>query len=336
MGMGLLLYPLTFCPAFRSYIWGGRNLAKWGRELPAGVVAESWEISGYPGSLTAVNAGPLAGQTLPELMSRLGLDLVGRRNANALKSGRFPLLIKLLDAQEPLSVQVHPPDAYARRHEAGEPGKSEMWYFLAAQPAARIIYGLRAGATPERLRDALAAGELERYLHYLPVRADDAVLIEAGALHALLGGVVAVEIQQTSDVTYRVYDWNRLGADGRPRPLHIAKALDVIDFGLIEPGLAAPRLIEQRAGARRESLCRCAAFSVERLRLGAGAAWEGACEGETFEIWGCVAGGAATLSWAGGVLALPPVQFALLPAALGRYRLEAAAPATLLRVWAGA
>lgn len=326
------IYPLTFRPEFRSYMWGGRNLETLGRRLPAGIVAESWEISGHPMSPTAVDAGPLQGCALTELLGELGLDLVGRRNQAALAQGRFPLLVKLLDAHQDLSVQVHPPLNYAEQHEAGEWGKSEMWYILRARSGAQIIYGLRRSVTRESLRRALEAGEVERCLHYVSVKAGDAILLEAGTLHALLAGIVAVEIQQTSDVTYRVYDWNRVGPNGATRPLHIEKALDVINFDLIEPGVYQPQLVEARAGLRREMISRCDAFTVERVQLDAGAGFQGECTGETFEIWGCVAG-ESRLSWTHGALSLPAVRFVLLPAALGRFRVEAVAPATLLRAW---
>ena len=329
------IYPLTFEPAFRQYIWGGRNLERLGRALPPGKVAESWEISGHRAAATAVAAGSLAGRLLTDLVCELGPALLGSRNSPALERGRFPLLVKLLDAQDRLSIQVHPPDAYARLHEAGEPGKSEMWYILEAASDARIIYGLRQGVTPKRFRQALEAGDLERWLHYLPARPRDAILIEAGALHALLGGVLAVEIQQDSDVTYRVYDWGRLDADGKPRPLHVEKALDVIDFDRVEPGPYAPRPVESRPGLRREIISACQAFTVERLRLDGNARFDGRCDGSTFEIWGCVEGSARIL-WEGEPLPLPAVRFALLPAALGEFAVQTAGePATLLRAWAG-
>ena len=325
------LYPLTFEPAFRSYIWGGRNLEAWGRRLPAGPVAESWEISGHPASPTCVKVGPLAGRPLTELVEELGPALLGWRHAEALRRRRFPLLIKLLDAAQTLSVQVHPNDAYAAAHEGGEWGKTEMWYILSAAPGARIIYGLRAGVTPQRFRAALAAGDLESCLHYLPIRADDAIFIPAGAIHALLGDAMVLEIQQTSDITYRVYDWNRPGADGKPRPLHIEPALEVIDFSLIEPAACGAVATATPDGVVRRRLCGNAPFLVERIELPAGARWDGCCDGSTFEIWATRAG-AGQLLWAGGAQPLPALQLALLPAALGAFQMQADRPSVFLRV----
>ena len=330
--MARYLYPLTFEPRFRDYLWGGRNLEAFGRRLPAGIVAESWDISGHPSSPTPIDAGPYQGRLLTELLDELGLDLVGVHNQRALERGRFPLLVKLLDANQDLSVQVHPDDDYAQKHEGGELGKTEMWYVLRAVPGARLIYGLRRGITRERFVQALQAGTLESCLHYLPVQAGDAIFIPAGTVHALLAGLVVAEIQQNSDTTYRVYDWNRVGPDGQPRPLHIEKALEVIDFSQVEPGPYAPQLVEAREEVQREVISRCQYFTVEKVRLASGVTWAGHCTGETFEIWGCIEG-ECRITWAGDPVPLSPVRFVLLPAALGQFAVEARSPSTLLRVY---
>lgn len=327
------LYPLTFEPAYRSYIWGGRNLERLGRRLPPGeTVAESWEISGHPDFPTPVDAGPLQGRHLTDLVREYGELLVGRRHHEALRRGRFPILIKLLDANDRLSVQVHPPDHYAAEHEAGAWGKTEMWYFLSAQPGAQIILGVRRGVTAEGFRQALARGALEECLHVLDVRAGDAVVVRAGVLHALLGGTLIAEIQQTSDITYRVYDWNRTGPDGKPRPLHVEKAMEVIDFNVVEPGPSMPKPLPARAGARGEVIGACEKFVVERWTMAAGRRWEGGCAGETFEILGVVEG-AGALGWADGEREIRGVRFVLLPASLGEFRLKARSALTFLRIY---
>jgi mannose-6-phosphate isomerase len=295
-------------------------------------VAESWEISGHPSSPTPVDAGPLGGLTLPQALDRLGETLVGTRSRWATDRNKFPLLVKLLDANRRLSVQVHPPDAYALAHE-GDLGKTEMWYVLYAEPGAELIYGLSQHTTAEACRTALQAGTLTQYLHRLPVAVGDAILVPTGTLHALLDGVVVAEIQQNSDTTYRVYDWDRVGSDGKPRPLHIDRALDVIDFDVVRPGAYVPRVVEEREGLRRSEISRCSYFVVEEVRLEEGAEYEGALDGATFEIWGCVEG-AAEVRWSGDPLSLSRVRFCLLPAQLGAFAIGARAPATLLRAYA--
>jgi mannose-6-phosphate isomerase len=327
------LYPLTFTPALRDYVWGGRNLESlYGRSLPPGPTAESWEISGHPVAPTRVDNGPLAGRLLPDVLADLGADLAGTRAGWALERGKFPLLVKLLDAEQRLSVQVHPSDDYALVHENGELGKTEMWYILHARPGAQLILGLRPGVTPGAFRQAIADHKLETCLHHLPVRAGDAVFVPAGSVHAILEGIIAAEVQQNSDMTYRVYDWGRLGADGQPRPLHVEKSLAVIDFQQIEPGPYRPVPVAVEAGITRHEISRCQYFVVEKVTLAPGAVYAGSTTGATLEIWGTVEGG-GELVWAGDPIPLPAIRFCLVPARLGDFALRAAGPATLLRVY---
>jgi len=323
------LYPLTFRPVFKDYIWGGRNLARClGRELPEGIVAESWDIAAHEDGTSVVANGPLAGQDLAALHDELGLRLIGRRNTWAQERGKFPLLVKLLDANRRLSVQVHPPDAYALAHEGNELGKYEMWVVLHAEPGAELILGVKAGTTPEAFRQAIEDGELDEYLHHLPVETGDHVCVPAGTLHAIMDGLIIAEIQQNSNTTYRVYDWNRVGSDGEPRPLHVDKALDVIDFDLVEPSLSPPELVADEGGVRRLALCRTPYFVTERVEMAQGATYAGECDGETLEIWGLIRG-QATIE----ALTLEGVRFTLLPAAMGPFTVTAQAPATLLRTY---
>lgn len=318
------VYPLTFDPIFKDYPWGGRNLgSRLGRVLPDGIVAESWEVAAHPNGASRVHAGALAGRTLPEVMAEWGEALVGRRNAADLAEGRFPLLVKLLDASRWLSVQVHPNDAYALAHE-GDLGKTEMWVVLAAEPGAEVIYGFRAGVDRATFARAVEAGESERLLHRLQVQAGDVVFVPAGAIHALGPGIIVAEIQQNSDTTYRIYDW------GRPRPLHIAQALEVLDFGLTEPEAVQPQPVAD-AQVPTEVIGECVYFRTERLRLQAGERYVGGCDGETFEIWG-VMQGQVECTWQGDPLALAAVSWVLLPAALGEFAVSATQNSTLLRV----
>ena len=327
------IYPLTFTPQLRDYVWGGRNLETlYGRALPPGITAESWEISGHTNAPTVVDRGPWAGQTLLQVFEQLGEALVGQRAGWALQRHRFPLLIKLLDATQNLSVQVHPDDTYALAHENGELGKTEMWYVLHAQPGAKIIFGLKHDVTPESFRRAIATGEAEKALHYLPVQAGEAILVEAGTVHALLAGMVVAEIQQNSDLTYRVYDWGRVGAAGKPRPLHIDQALAVINFKQVEPGPYQPQLIFNQEGVRRAEISRCDYFVVEKVIFEVGATYQGCTDGSTLEVWGAVSG-QSRLSGGKTSLALPSIRFVLLPATLGRFTITADAPCTMLRAY---
>jgi mannose-6-phosphate isomerase len=323
------LYPLLFEPVLKDYIWGGRTLEKLGRALPpAGPVAESWEIAGHADGTTVVMNGRFAGLSLTEVLAHLGLDLIGSNNTWALEREKFPLLVKLLDASRPLSVQVHPQDDYALAYEGNELGKTEMWVVLAAEPGAELILGVKKGTTKEIFRQALTAGNLEPYLHHLPVKVGDHVCVPAGTLHAILGGILIAEIQQNSNTTYRVYDWNRVGADGKPRPLHIDKALEVINFEQVEPVPADPSLISEGNGQRREQLCANEYFVTERIKLAAGATYSGDCDGRSLEIWGVLEGEVQIKD-----LRLEAIRFTLLPAALGVFTVTAMTPATLLRTY---
>lgn len=328
------LYPLQFHPALKAYLWGGRNLAsKLGRTLPPGEkIAESWDIAAHPDGESIVANGVYAGLSLTALHEQLGLALIGSHNAWAQARHKFPLLVKLLDAQERLSVQVHPDDAYAAQHAGAELGKTEMWVILDAAPEAAVILGVQPGVTRATFEAALAAGRLESQLHVLPVQAGDFVCVPAGSLHAILGGLLIAEIQQNSNTTYRVYDWNRRGADGRSRPLHLESALEVINFTQVAPPLPRPQSRPAPAGQRREVLCRNRYFTVERLELPAGAQWDGVCDGRSLEIWGVLSGRASLVSQGGRVNA-PAVTFTLLPAALGPFQVQAESNTQLLRTY---
>ena len=322
------LYPLTFDPVLKDYIWGGRNLEKLGRELPDGIIAESWDIAGHEDGTSVVNNGRFAGKLLTEVHQELGLDLIGSNCQWAQDRGKFPLLIKILDANRQLSVQVHPKDPYALEHEGNELGKTEMWVVMDAKPDAKLQLGVKAGTTPEQFRQGIEEGNLEPYLHYVPVKAGDHVCVPAGTLHAIMDGIMIAEIQQNSNTTYRVYDWNRMGADGKPRPLHVDKALDVIDFDKAEPSICPPAPISEENGVKRTLLCQNEYFVTERVEMASGATFRGNCNGRSLEIWGVLSGSVTVND-----VDLTAVQFSLLPAALGEYKITTQADATLLRTY---
>ena len=329
--------PLTFAPQLRHYLWGGCRLRELlGRALPDGPTAESWEISGHADSPSVVDRGPLSGKSLPELVARHGVDLVGRRGEAAVRRGVFPVLVKLLDATHPLSVQLHPDDVYARAQLPGETGKTELWHVLHAEAGAQVICGLLPGVGRTGLVEALARGALRDVLDRVKVQRGDSIMVHAGTVHGILSGVVLVEIQQTSDTTYRIYDWDRVGADGRARELHIDQALEAINFDSADSGLVEPRVVAEEAGLRREEVGRSEHFVVERVRAGAGAEFRSSLVGETFEIWGVVEG-AATLATAGRSgggqreVELDRARFALLPATFGPFALRATTDMVALR-----
>ena len=336
-GSAPLAAPLTFSPCVKDYMWGGRNLARLtGRSLPGDIVAETWEISGHRAGPSVVDSGPLEGRGLPSLVAEYGAALVGRRGVAAAVAGvpgGFPLLVKLLDANHALSVQVHPGDDDAAALGLGEPGKTEMWYILEAGPGARIIHGLQPGTDREVLHRAALGGRLQDRLRRLAVRPGDAVMVPAGTVHGILSGIVLVEIQQSADTTYRIHDWGRTGPDGRPRELHIERAMEVIDFGDAGPGVVEPRAVEAGPGVQRELIAECDKFVVERLAVQAGAGFEMVLGGESFEVWGVVGGEAVFAGRGSPPVGVGGVGFTLLPATMGPCRVGAVADSVLLRTY---
>lgn len=227
---------LQFRPLYQTRVWGGRRLETvLGRTLPdAQPFGESWELVDREHEQSVVAHGPHAGTTLHELWTTHRVDVFGDRYA-AWTAERFPLLIKILDCIDDLSIQVHPPAAVAPAL-GGEP-KTEMWYVAHADPGARIYAGLRRGVTRADFERALADGTVAATVHSIEARTGSSLFVPSGRLHALGAGLLIYEIQQNSDTTYRVFDWNRVGLDGRPRDLHVAQSLACIDFADVEPAL---------------------------------------------------------------------------------------------------
>lgn len=322
-------YPLFFKPELKDYLWGGRKLEKYGRYLPPKEnIAESWEISGHPDGLTLVENGVYAGKTLDDLIRLLGEGLVGTHNRWALERGKFPLLVKLIDAHQNLSVQVHPGDEYALAHEGNELGKTEMWVVLDAEPNAGIIYGLSKQTNRVELRAAIINGSLTEYLKKVPLNAGDHICVPSGTLHAILAGTFLVEVQQNSNTTYRAYDWGRVNQKGESRELHIEKSLDVINYDQVDMTLTASKIIDVHKGISVERLCQNQYFTTDRLILSKGTAYSGVCDGTTLEIWGLLSGEIEV----NGQL-MQGIKFVLLPAALGEYKIKSITDSTLLRIF---
>lgn len=221
-------YPLKFKPDFKERVWGGRALEQFGLELPEGHIGEGWMIADHPNGTSTVINGEFAGKGLDEVRESYGEILFGTKGFSQ-KTGRFPLLVKLLDCNDDLSVQVHPSDDYEKLAK-GELGKTEMWYVLDAKPGAKIIYGLKEGVDREQLKKAIEEDRILDSLQEVSVQAGDSFYIPAGTVHALGAGVLVAEIQQNSDTTYRLYDYNRPGLDGKPRELHIEDSLNMAAY----------------------------------------------------------------------------------------------------------
>ncbi len=296
-----MIGPLVFQPLYQSRVWGGRALeAAFDRDLPPAVkVGESWEVVDRPREQSVVARGPHAGRTLRQLIEAHGSALMG---AGWEAARRFPILVKWLDCRERLSLQVHPPAAVAPAV-GGEP-KTENWYIAAAEPGASLIAGLTRGVTRDAFARALATGALEPLVHRVPVRAGDSMFVPSGRIHAIGGGTLILEIQQNSDTTYRVYDWGRLGDDGRPRALHVAESLQSIDFEDFEPDALRP-------AGDDAVLAACPEFRVRRHHRAAGGSLP-APSGEVSLL--SVASGALIVENAGGCESFRAGDNVLLPA----------------------
>lgn len=225
-----MLYPLKFKPIYKDYIWGGRNLLKYKKDLPDWSIAESWEISCCPDGESIIDNGIYKGLTLNQLINIYSRGVVGS-SLPVRYVEKFPLLIKMIDANDRLSIQVHPNDVYARRNDNSDYGKNEMWYILEAKPGSKIIYGMKLGTTKEDFVKAIKEGTLLEHVNEIEVVSGDTINIPAGVIHAIGEGIVLVEVQQNSNITYRVYDYDRVDKYGNKRELHIDKAIDVIEFG---------------------------------------------------------------------------------------------------------
>jgi mannose-6-phosphate isomerase len=310
------LYPSIFQPNFKERVWGGRAIERlYGKKLPAGVpIGESWEISDRPGDASVIANGPLAGKDLRWLMEHHEGELLGKaKSAN----GRFPLLIKILDAQEKLSLQVHPP-AHKAAELKGEP-KTEAWYIADAAPGAELYVGLKRGVTRAEFETKIKTGAVAECFHRVPVKAGDTMFLPSGRVHAIGAGLVIFEIQQNSDTTYRVFDWNRVGLDGKPRDLHVEQSLASIDFNDFEPGLVRRRFDEEKE-VKRRSLVDDRLFLIEEFQVKRGAQF-----GIDVEQPWIVAGvkGKLQIEGGSGRISLSSGQFCLIPADVKSVSIEA-------------
>ena len=323
------LYPLTFKPIFKERIWGARNLERlYGKQLPATVpIGESWEISDRPGDVSVISNGPLAGKDLHWLVENLRTDLLGDAK---LEAGRFPLLIKLLDAQEKLSLQVHPPASKATELR-GDP-KTEMWFIADALPGSELYVGLKRGVTRADFERRVGDGSVAECFHRVPVGVGDSMFLPSGRVHAIGAGLVIFEIQQNSDTTYRVFDWNRVGLDGKPRELHVPQSLASIDFNDFEPALVSGKLIQHASHSIRRlvdhELFTVDQFDVQRRD-------EITILGTKMQIIGVVSGGVRVACRLKTNPVLRAGEFCLIPACLPATELIVEARTQFLRAQVG-
>jgi mannose-6-phosphate isomerase len=320
-----MLPPLKFRPILKERIWGGRNLETlYHKPLPPDrPIGESWEISDRPGDASVIDGGPHSGKDLRWLMEEHGAELLGHKPR---PGQRFPVLVKILDARETLSLQVHPPPAIAAQL-GGEP-KSEFWYVAQAAPGSHLFAGLRSRVTRAEFETRIQDGTVADCFHRLPVRAGDALWLPSGRVHAIGAGNVIYEIQQNSDTTYRVFDWNRNGLDGRPREIHAAQSLASIDFNDFEPDLIR-NPARPHPPAEHRLLIAGPEFKITLHRLPAGERFE-------FLAEGCrVAGilqGRLTISAAGAKRGCGAGEFCLLPASVASAVGVAETPVEFLEV----
>ena len=321
-----MLYPLVFNPLFKDRVWGGRELERlFGKKLPAGKpIGESWEISDRPGDESVVANGKFAGQNLRQLMEKFPREILG--HARPAAGNRFPILCKILDARDKLSLQVHPPASKAAELK-GEP-KTEMWYIADAAPGAELYVGLKRGMTRAEFEKRISDGSVAECFHRVPVRTGDTMFLPSGRVHAIGSGLVIFEIQQNSDTTYRVFDWNRVGLDGKPRELHVPQSLASIDFNDFEPPLVQSGFSGDET-AKSRPLVRHELFCVDNTELKNGARIS--LKPNQSQIVALVRGKIEVKSGT-DVVTLDAGQFCLIPAELKQAEMIANANASLLRV----
>ncbi len=263
--------PFLLAPVGKDYLWGGVRLrTEYHKDIPLEPLAETWECSTHPQGESFVASGYFKGRRLSEILQEhpqwLGIH-PRRHHTNFPHKEILPVLVKLIDAEKDLSVQVHPDDGYAYQNE-GQPGKMEMWYVLDAKPDAQLIYGFTHDMTDEDIMKSLEQETLLKHLQHIPVQKDDVFMIEPGTVHAIGKGVLLVEIQECSNVTYRLYDYNRLDKNQQKRELHIQQALEVLNKKEQPVVQKKLRVMRYQKGSASEILCRCKYFQVDRVLVG--------------------------------------------------------------------
>lgn len=280
------VYPLLLTPSGKDYLWGGENLKeKYNKNIDLTPLAETWECSVHPDGPSYIENGEYKGLSLAEVINKNPGFLGGK-----CKRKELPILVKFIDAAKDLSVQVHPDDKYAFEFEDGQNGKTEMWYILDAEDDAKLVWGFEHNVTPELLKKSIEEGRLQNNLHYVSVKKGDVFLIEAGTVHAIGKGIILAEIQESSNLTYRLYDYNRKDSNGNTRELHFDKAIKVLNMQPNRKDKKRSRLVKYFNGYCEEILCRCKYFCVKRIRVNRKYLFE--VEKDSFQIILCLDGDA--------------------------------------------
>ncbi len=299
-----------------SKVWGGEKLHKLYAKPAGERIGESWEISGIPGKISAIRQEGLQETNLNELLKNFGIQLLGRRVFNAYK-GEFPLLFKFIDAKEDLSVQLHPDDTIAKKHHNSF-GKTEMWYVMQADPGARLVIGFKPGVTLSDYSKALEQGNITDILNEVAVQPGDAFFIAPGLVHAIGGGVVLAEIQQTSDVTYRIYDWDRPDVNGAYRELHLEEAQRALVFHDLAQVFCRPKQVVRN---KANLVYTSEYFQTSLWSLDRSVNMSTVPE-ESFIVLMCVSGAAQLLSSSGDAISMSYGETVLIPAALGSFEVQ--------------
>ncbi len=309
--------PLKLKAAFQDYIWGGTRLREeFGKESDLERLAESWELSCHPAGPAVIMNSVNKGLTLKEYLEQ---DWAARVGEGAARFSTFPVLIKLIDACQDLSVQVHPDDRYAREHEGGENGKTECWYIVDCEEGAALAYGFNRELTKEEFRASIQNGTLLDVVQLMPVNKGDVFFIEPGTLHAIGAGILIAEIQQNSNITYRVYDYDRVGLDGKPRELHIDKAVDVTKTWPAPPRRRRPLM--QFEGYSADVIADCQFFTTTELHITEEAAFP-APNGVSYTHLLCTEGDAALIYDDGVIMPISKGESVFLPANFGAYTIR--------------
>jgi len=321
-----MLYPIIFKPIYKEMIWGGTRLATmFDRNLPSDKVGESWDISCRPSEMGIIENGPLAGTTFEDYIAQDKRGILGTRLENCT---RFPLLVKIIDANDVLSIQVHPCDEYAKKQGGHDTGKNEMWYVLSPPHDGNLIIGLKPGVTREKLALAFENGMVEACMEYLPVKTGDIIDIPAGLVHALTPGAMVAEVQQNSDITYRIYDYNRIGLDGKPRPLHVKDALAVADFEeMLLKSVTVGKTIKNGKNELIYAINN-PHFTIVKYLL-ADTIYEES-DTQVFSIFTCVEGG-ATIATDSMSVEVETGRSVFIPASMGKYCITPVGSAVLLK-----